>query len=484
MKIAVVTPWYPNPTRPTEGVFVRNEVAALAAAGVKVFVVHLHRELPAGQVEGVKRQPPEVAGAEDGVPIVRVGMHPAYPLSVRRAAKPLVKLLKQADVVHSHAISVLPVMWLAQKQLGQSEGTKAVGDRTTLAESQVGERLSGSNQLGMKLSGVNSFGVKPWVHSEHWSALANPQTASPWLRLARPAFGYLLKYPQIVVTESKRLQAAVLPFRAGRADAKRAGKRSCAMLPFRMGRSQAQMHSNFIQPTLDGSLEAAASTTDSAVNSNAAPAAPSYGAASSTDSNASTRIVPCIVPTPEALVERPYHGDRQLRLASTGGVIDRKNPLLCVQIVVELKRFGVDASLRWSGVGPQMEECRRLAAELGADCQFLGSRTPTQVQAEIAACDIFLAPTKGDNFFVAAAEALVNGRPLCASPYGGHVEYADPRYSEIVEEQTPAAYAQALLRLRDKTRGVSAREISQSVASRFAPQEVARQLLDLYREVS
>lgn len=466
MKITVVTPWYPNPTRPTEGVFVRNEVAALAAAGVEVFVVHLHRELPAGQVEGVKRQPPEVAGAEDGVPIVRVGMHPAHPLSVERAAKPLVKLLEQADVVHSHAISVLPVMWLAQKRLRQSERSQAAASRTALSENQVGENSSGANlsdasQPGMKLSSANPFGVKPWIHSEHWSALANPQTASPWLRLARPAFGYLLKYPQIVVTESQRLRAAVLPFRAGRI--------------------QAEAHSNAIQITPDISPDATSSTAASAVNSDTVPG---DDAVIFADADASTRIVPCIVPTPEPLVERPLHGENQLRLASTGGVIDRKNPLLCVQIVAELNRLGFDASLRWSGAGPQMEECQRLAAELGVDCQFLGSRTPTQVQAEIAACDIFLAPTKGDNFFVAAAEALVNGRPLCASPYGGHVEYADPHYSEIVAEQTPSAYAQALLRLRDKTRGVSAREISQSVASRFAPQEVARQLLELYREVS
>ena len=111
---------------------------------------------------------------------------------------------------------------------------------------------------------------------------------------------------------------------------------------------------------------------------------------------------------------------------------------------------------------------------------FLGAGSPEDVEKEIAEADIFFAPTKGENFFVAAAEALVNGRPLCASDQGGHVEYADPRFTEIVVDQTPEAYAEALVNLRDRTRGVSAEQISDTVRDRFSPSTVAQMYMDLY----
>lgn len=371
MRVAVVSPWYPSARHRTEGVFVRNEVAALQQVGVDVLVIHLCRELPAGQVrlDGVAETETQYAGADDGVPIIRLGMHPADPLSVMRAAPRLAKCLENIDVVHSHAISALPIMRLAHKHK-----------------------------------------KKPWIHSEHWSALANPQTASPLLQLVRPGFGLLLKFPDIVLAESERLAVAVQKFRG----------------------------------------------------------------------NKLTQIIPCIVSAPEKLIERHQNLGDELWLTSTGGVIERKNPKLAIEMVAELQKYGIKAHLRWSGVGELMDECRQLAAYLNVDCEFLGTQTPQQVQAEIARADFFVAPTRGDNFFVAAAEALVNGRPLLASDQGGHVEYADAKYSEIVAEQTPSAYAAGLLQLRDKAAGISASEISASVAVRFAPETVAAQLLDTY----
>lgn len=357
LTVAVVTPWYPTIKNPISGLFVEREVSALRDAGVEVRVIHLDRDIP----DGVQSR--TVRG---GVPVLHIGMNPANPSSVARATGPLRRALASADIVNSHAISSLPAVAVAHKRL-------------------------------------------PWVHTEHWSALSAPDSASPLLQAVLPAFGSLLRLPDVVVAESERLADPIRRFRGHR-------------------------------PVV---------------------------------------LVPCIVPRPPRVA--PLDDDElTLRLMSTGGVIDRKNPLLAVRTLAALRRRGVSASLRWIGEGDLREDAVRLATDLGVDATFLGALEPEDVERELAAAHIFFAPTKGDNFFVAAAEALVNGRPICASDQGGHVEYADPRFSEIVFEQTPDAYADALIHLRDKTRTARADAISDSVAERFSPKAVAAQYQAIY----
>ena len=356
MIVAVVTPWFPSAEDVVSGLFVQREVDALRDAGASVRVIHLDRELPAGE---------QVLEDRDGLPVLRIGMNPANPVSVARALRPLKGALHAADVVNTHAISALPVALAARIK-------------------------------------------QPWIHTEHWSALSAPESASRLLQAVRPAFAALLRAPDVVVAESERLADPIRRFRG------------------------------------DGPVA----------------------------------LIPCIVPPPQAA--RAREESETLRLFSTGGVIDRKNPLLAVRTVKELQDRGVPTTLRWAGLGDLIEEAQDLADELGVDAQFLGRCSPEQIEEELANCDVFFAPTKGDNFFVAAAEALVNDRPICASDQGGHVEYADPRFSEIVVEQTPQAYADALLRLREKMVGVPSGAVAETVSDRFAPETIAQTYTNLY----
>ena len=358
--VAVVTPWYPTDENPVSGMFVLREVKALLNSGLDVRVVHLDRSLPAGQM---------VPDKVEGHRILRIGYNPANPVQLLPASQSLRSALVGADVVNSHAISVLPLM-------------------------------------------VLSKGDKPWVHTEHWSALSNPASASALLRLVRPIFASLLRLPDAVVAESEMLAEPIRVFRGRHVD-----------------------------------------------------------------------LVPCIVPVPSRLAERDPN-PTVVRLSSTGGVIDRKDPLLAVRTLAALRDLGVEASLRWTGEGDLKEQAQELAKELGVDAKFLGSGSPQDVENEIAHSDVFFAPTKGENFFVAAAEALVNGRPLVASEKGGHTEYADPRFTEIVTERTPKAYANAVLRVLEKSRGISAEEISKTVGARFSPAGVARSYKDIYQRVA
>ncbi len=375
VKVCVVTPWYPTVDSPFSGLFVQREVDAFAAVGRPVYVVHLDRSLPAGKTV------PAVVG---GRPVLRLGMNPANPVSVALAVPALRRALSGMDVVNSHAISALPVVALAR-------------------------------------------GRAKWVHTEHWSALSNPESAPALLRAVRPAFASLLRLPDAVVAESERLAEPIRAF----------GGSPVELIPC-------------IVP--------------------APPQLPVTKKGELADPNSKQATMR----TPATRVRDP------IRLASTGGVIDRKDPLLAVRTVKELEDRGVAASLIWTGEGDLRGEAIELAAKLGVDAEFPGAGSEEEVQERTAAADVFFAPTKGENFFVAAAEALVSGRPLVASDQGGHTEYADPKFTEIVTERTPGAYADAVLAVLRKTSGVPAEEIAGSVRDRFSPSTVAGQYLSLY----
>ena len=119
------------------------------------------------------------------------------------------------------------------------------------------------------------------------------------------------------------------------------------------------------------------------------------------------------------------------------------------------------------GDGPQREATLAEASALGvADRVHLtGVLDDAGVAAALDAADVFLLPTQGENFCVVAAEALTHGRPIVSGADTGALDYADPRVSVFVAEQTGPAYADAVLTLRDATRDLSAEDIAATVSA-------------------
>ncbi|GAA1334221.1 hypothetical protein GCM10009592_29560 [Brachybacterium rhamnosum] len=182
-----------------------------------------------------------------------------------------------------------------------------------------------------------------------------------------------------------------------------------------------------------------------------------------------TDVVPCIV-DPGSLVPRRDRSDGALRLVSTGGLIDRKDPLVAVRTLAALERRGVDAHLTWLGEGPLREQTAALARELGVEdrLDLAGTADPAGVREALGAADLFFGPTKADNFFVSAAEALVAGRPVVLGATGGQGEYTRPEVGALVDVQDPEAYAEAILDVDARTRELGSEEIAATIGDRFS----------------
>lgn len=95
-RVLVITPWYPTPTRPYDGVFVAESCAALRTQGVETEVIHLintaTQDLPAAE-PGVHRVPFEAPAGTSRAEMAR---------RQQAALAEIADLLTEATVVHVH----------------------------------------------------------------------------------------------------------------------------------------------------------------------------------------------------------------------------------------------------------------------------------------------------------------------------------------------------------------------------------------------
>lgn len=197
-----------------------------------------------------------------------------------------------------------------------------------------------------------------------------------------------------------------------------------------------------------------------------------------------TVVVPCIV-EPGDVVARRSRDDGALRLVSTGGLIPRKDPVLAVEVLAQLVERGVDAHLEWLGDGPLREETLRRAAELGVDARLTlpGTVDGAGVREALARADLFFGPTRADNFFVSAAEAIVAGRPVVLGATGGQGEYVQEQVGTLVDVQDATAYADAVLEVDERTRTLPAQSIADTIGDRFSTAAVGRGYADQYTDL-
>ncbi|MGO1316076.1 MAG: glycosyltransferase [Cellulomonadaceae bacterium] len=185
-----------------------------------------------------------------------------------------------------------------------------------------------------------------------------------------------------------------------------------------------------------------------------------------------TDVVPCIAARPAHVLPRP--GGPVLRLVAVGGLVPMKDPVVAVRTMAELASRGVEADLTWVGDGPLRAEVEREIADAGlADRVHLaGNLEPAEVSRCLGAADLFFLPTRRETFGVAIAEALTHGRPVVVGANGAQAEYVRPEIGTLVEQQSPPAYAEAIVDLAARTRDVPAQEVAAGVAGRFDPDVV------------
>ena len=160
MHVTIVSTWFPTEVSAGLGIFVARHAASMAAAGHDIRVVHL---VAAHVDDGTRRT------RVMGVPVIRLPMTPSRPHEVLAARRALGTLTAGSDIVHTHAISTLMPYALSRPR-------------------------------------------EPWLHTEHWSGLANGGAALGTIaRAGAQVVLRLERRPAVVTTLSDQPAPASRP---------------------------------------------------------------------------------------------------------------------------------------------------------------------------------------------------------------------------------------------------------------------------------
>ncbi|QIK36801.1 glycosyltransferase [Caldichromatium japonicum] len=102
---------------------------------------------------------------------------------------------------------------------------------------------------------------------------------------------------------------------------------------------------------------------------------------------------------------------------------------------------------------PHNEILEQLARHRAADSHYpaveviLDDWTPGQIAALYDACQVLVAPSRGEGFGLPIAEAMLRERPVIASRWGGHLDYCDEETAWLIDQRP--AYARTHLTVPD-----------------------------------
>ena len=147
---------------------------------------------------------------------------------------------------------------------------------------------------------------------------------------------------------------------------------------------------------------------------------------------------------------------RVVRLLSVGRLVEKKGHVFQLAACAELRRRGIDATLRIIGEGPERARLEARLAELGlgSSVALEGAMQPGDVQHAYDASDIFLhtgivdAQGDRDGLPNVIPEAMAHGLCVVSSPGGGAAEaVAHEVTGLVVDPRDPAVLADAVDRL-------------------------------------
>lgn len=162
-----------------------------------------------------------------------------------------------------------------------------------------------------------------------------------------------------------------------------------------------------------------------------------------------------------------------------------KNLAGLLEGVRRLRERRRDFRLRLVGDGELREELQRLAASLGLGdiVEFTGRKPVEEVHDLLAASAFTVVSSTHETFSVSAAESLMCGRPVLSTRCGGPEEFITPEVGRLIEAGSVDALVEGLDWMLDHFQEFDPQRLHEYARSRFAPDVVAAQILDVYREV-
>ena len=187
-----------------------------------------------------------------------------------------------------------------------------------------------------------------------------------------------------------------------------------------------------------------------------------------------------------AAIREELLGDNGQVLIVTVARLERQK---AIDLLVEAARrsIALNPSLRFVvvGEGPQREEARSWSEEAGIADKLTFAGHSDEVQAYLAASDIFFLPSRWESLPISIVEAFQRGLPVVATDTAGVEELVDESVGRLVAIGDVDAMVAALAELAGDAAlraRLSDAALSRSHEDRFSPAHVHASFEQLYRE--
>ena len=170
---------------------------------------------------------------------------------------------------------------------------------------------------------------------------------------------------------------------------------------------------------------------------------------------------------------------------STGSLIKRKGYDVLIKALTTISpKLGL-WKLNIVGDGPERDNLQQMIDlyHLNDNITLLGRKNKQEIISLLHNSDVFLFPSRMENFSVAVLEALSAGLPVVATICGGIKECIDDKNGILVPVEDVDALANAILDIYKNLRNYDRQVIADDCKNRFAPEVIARQLTSIFEEV-
>ena len=197
-------------------------------------------------------------------------------------------------------------------------------------------------------------------------------------------------------------------------------------------------------------------------------------------------VVPNIIDTQSfgAVKESNVPG-KPFRFAASGFLLHRKGYDLLLRAAGELCRRGYDLTLTVFGDGPERETLEKLAETEGirGRVDFRGQCTRKELGDAYAQMDAFVLASRRETFGVVYIEAMAVGLPVIATRCGGPEDFVTEENGILIPVDDESALIDAMERMMLRREDYDSAAISADIRRKFAPETIAAQLTEIYKEI-
>ena len=174
-----------------------------------------------------------------------------------------------------------------------------------------------------------------------------------------------------------------------------------------------------------------------------------------------------------------------LKFITVGSLIHRKGFDMLIKAFAKANLPSDKWELRIIGWGEEKENLENLIKEckLEKNIHLLGKMDKKDISEELSKSNVFVLPSRNENFSVAILEGLSMGLPVIATDCGGIRECLNNKNGIIVPVDDCVAMADAIKEIISNYTNFDRECIAEDSKNRFSPKAIASQLIEVFNSV-